>query len=44
MESDIQVQVIPVEEDAFREEMSIVTAPHPGLAEGMKVVENGAGR
>ena len=44
VESDIQVQVIPVEEDAFREEMSIVTAPHPGLAEGMKVVENGAGR
>ena len=44
VESDIQVQVIPVEEGALQEGMGIVTAPHEGLAEGMSVVEMGAGR
>ena len=44
VESDIQVQVIPVEEGALQEGMGIVTAPHEGLTEGMSVVEMGAGR
>ncbi len=44
VESDIQMQVIPVEEGTLREDMGIVTAPYEGLAEGMSVVENRAGR
>ncbi len=44
VESDIQIQVIPVEEGSLTEEMMIVAAPHEGLTEGLKVVENGAGR
>lgn len=44
VESDIQVQVIPAEDGNLWEGMGIVTAPYEGLADGMKVVENGAGR
>lgn len=44
VESDIQVQIIPVEEGALTEEMGIVTAPSEMLTDGMKVVDMGAGR
>ncbi len=44
VESDIQIQVIPVEEGSLTEGMGIVAAPNEGLYEGMKVLENGTGR
>ena len=44
VESDIQIQVIPVEEGSLTEGMGIVAAPNEGLYEGMKVLENGPGR
>lgn len=43
VESDIQVEVIPVNEADFAEGMGIITAPSPMLTDGMKVTENGTG-
>ena len=43
VESDIQAEVIPVDEASFTEGMSIVAAPTPIMTDGMKVMENGAG-
>lgn len=43
VESDIQVEVIPVNEGDFTEGMGIITAPSPMLADGMKVTEKGSG-
>ena len=44
VESDIQMQVVPVEEGALSEEIGIIVSPHEGLTEGLKVVENQTGR
>ena len=43
VESDIQMEVIPVNQEDFTEGMSIIAAPTPMMTEGMKVTENGAG-
>lgn len=43
VESDIQTEVIPLNETDFTEGMSIIAAPSPILTDGMKVTENGAG-
>ena len=40
VESDIQMEVIPVDGESFTEGMGIITAPSPNLTEGMQVVEN----
>ena len=40
VESDIQMEVIPVDGESFTEGMAIITAPSPNLTEGMQVVEN----
>lgn len=40
VESDIQIQVIPVQEGSLTEGMGILTSPSQMLTEGMKVTEN----
>lgn len=40
VESDIQMEVIPVDGESLTEGMGIITAPSPNLTEGMQVVEN----
>lgn len=40
VESDIQMEVIPVDGESLTEGMGIITAPSPNLIEGTQVVEN----
>lgn len=44
VESDIQMEVIPVDAESFTEGMGIIMTPSASLTEGMQVLENGAGQ